>query len=245
MHSNGVVFRYRGAKLLGVLNRLDSPNGHRFPGVLFLHGFPGAEKSVDIQRRLLRKGVVSFAPHFRGTWGSEGEFRFTDLVDQARAALRFLRGQAFVDPARLAVFGFSMGGWTAINLSAREPALKAVAAAAPAGGPEMVIPEARSRLARMRASVRSPALSELYRDFVRAVNEFDPARSAARRTCPLLIIHGTEDTTVPTLVSRRIFAAASGPKKYVLARGARHDFLDRREWLSRLVADWLIGRLRD
>ena len=243
MHSGGAVFRHRGVKLVGILNRLEDPRGRRFPAVLFLHGFPGAEQSVDIQRRLLRLGVASFALHFGGAWGSEGRYRFSDLVDQARAGLRFLRSRDFVDPRRLAVFGFSMGGWTAINLSAREPELKAVAALAPGGGPEMVVRETLPRIARMRRPLKSPPTRVLYRDFVRAVNEQDPARSAARRSCPLLLIHGDGDATVPCAVSRRIFAAARAPKRLVLVPGASHGFLERREWLSRFVAGWLARRL--
>src|SRR4051794_4059116 len=116
LHSGATVLRYKGKKLLGVLNRpAGADGGRRFPGVLFLHGFPGAEKNVDIQRRLLKLGIASFALYFSGAWGSEGEYRFTTLVPQARAALKFLATREFVDPRRLAVFGFSMGGWAALN----------------------------------------------------------------------------------------------------------------------------------
>jgi DNA-binding response OmpR family regulator len=43
------------------------------------------------QRALLRRGVASVAPHFLGAWGSGGTYRFTTLVEQARAALAATR----------------------------------------------------------------------------------------------------------------------------------------------------------
>ena len=36
-----------------------------------------------------------------------------------------------------------MGGWAAVNLAAVEPGLRAVAAVAPVGGPEMMTPKTR------------------------------------------------------------------------------------------------------
>jgi dipeptidyl aminopeptidase/acylaminoacyl peptidase len=243
-HSGAAVFRHKGLKMVGVLNRPAAPDRNKFPSVLFLHGLPGAEKNVDIQRLLLKKGVASFSPHFRGAWGSEGRYLVSDLPIQAAAALTFLRRQAFVDPKRVAVFGFSMGGWTALHLAARQKDLKAVAAAAPVGGPEMVGPGTRKRIMRLCRPLRVGSETAVSRDFVRAVREQDPAASAAKLSCPLLLVHGDKDDVVPFPVSRRLYAAARAPKRLVRARGAGHDFLDRRDWLSQLVSGWLDGRLR-
>lgn len=242
--SGAVVFRHRGLKLVGVLSR---PSGRRrkAPAVLFLHGFPGAERSVDVQRQLLELGVGSLELHFSGAWGSEGFYRFTSLVDQAQAGLRELARQDFVDPRRLGVYGFSMGGWTAVNLAGGvpAPALKAVCAVAPVGGPEMVGRHTRDFVRRACAPLRVRGEASLVRDFARAVTGGDPAKAAARMPCPLLLIHGQADDVVPADVSRRIYAAAAGERKLVLAAGAGHDFLDRRGWLTGLAARWLAAKL--
>jgi fermentation-respiration switch protein FrsA (DUF1100 family) len=58
-----------------------------------------------------------------------------------------------------------------------------------------------------------------------------------------LLVHGDADDVVPSAVSRRLYALARPPKKLVVSDGAKHDFLDRRDWLSRLTSDWLSGRL--
>lgn len=242
-HAGVEVLRVLGQKLLVPYHRPEGRSGRRFPAVLLLHGFPGAEKSVDVQRELMARGIASFAPHFLGAWGSGGTYRFTTLVPQARAVLRAVRRLDFVDGRRIAVYGFSMGGWAALNLAARELRLKAVVAVAPAGGPEMIGPGTRGILAHLSAPLRAPKPGALLADFRRAVSLGDPARAVAGFQAPLLLIHGDGDRTVPLAVSRRLRALAAGPVRLVVERGAGHDLLDRRRRLARRVANWLAARV--
>lgn len=229
--------------MLGVTHRPALKAGRKAPGVLFLHGFPGSEKNVDVQRWLMERGVATFAPHFAGAWGSEGLYSFATLVEQARAALRVLASQDYVDARRLAVFGFSMGGWTALNLAARVPTLKGAAAVAPVGGPEMLGPDARSTIARLAKPLAAAPAGPLFADFSASVRRLDPAAAVAKPGCPLLLVHGTEDHVVPYGVGKRLSAAAGRRARFVTAPGADHSYLDRREWLTRLTGSWLLGRL--
>lgn len=229
--------------MLAPYHRPAGPDRRRFPTVLFLHGFPGSEKSVDVQRALLRRGVASVAPHFLGAWGSGGSYRFTTLVPQARAALAATRRLPFVDPRRVAVYGFSMGGWAALNLAALDPSLKAVVAVAPVGGPEMVGPRTPDFMRRLSRPLVTLPAAALTRDFADAVTRLDPAKALARLKTPVLLVHGTADDVVPCAVSRRLAAAARGPLRLVLERGAHHDFLEKREKLTKLCASWLAARL--
>jgi hypothetical protein len=237
------IFRVLGQKMVATYHRPEGPESKRFPTVLFLHGFPGSEKSVDVQRELMARGVASVAPCFLGAWGSGGTYRFTTLVPQARAALRAARKLWFVNPRRVAVYGFSMGGWAALNLAAQEPALKAVVAVAPAGGPEMIGPGSKAFLARLSKPLHAPAPAALLADFRRAMREFDPARAVPRLRAPLLLIHGDEDGTIPVDVSRRYAALAGGRARLVVQRGADHGFLDFRAKLARRAARWLAARV--
>jgi dipeptidyl aminopeptidase/acylaminoacyl peptidase len=242
-HGGVELFRVSGKRMLALYHRPAGPAGRRFPTVLFLHGFPGSEKSVDVQRALLKKGVASVAPHFLGAWGSEGTYRFTTLVAQARAALAATRRLPFVDPRRVALYGFSMGGWTALNLAACDPRVKAVVAVAPVGGPEMVHPSNLEFMTRLSRPLKAPAPPALTRDFRAAVTGEDPAKAVAAMRMPLLLVHGTEDDVVPFPVARRLAAAARGPFRLVAERGCGHDFLERREKLVKLAAPWLAARL--
>lgn len=242
-HSGTEILRIAGEKLLMPYHRPAGPEGRRFPAVLFLHGFPGLEKSVDVQRALMARGIASLAPSFLGAWGSGGTYRFTTLASQARAALAAMRGLAYVDARRTAVFGFSMGGWAALNMAAREPKLKAVVAVSPAGGADMVGPHTTDLLSHLSQPLRTIALKALVVDLKRAVAKGDSDQAAARIKAPLLLVHGAEDEIIPPTVSRRIAKSAGGPVRLVIERGAGHDFLDHREKLTRVCASFLARHL--
>jgi membrane-bound lytic murein transglycosylase B/pimeloyl-ACP methyl ester carboxylesterase len=237
------ILSYEGEKMVVHYHRPDGPDGKRFPTVLFLHGFPGSEKNIDVQRELMAKGIASVAPSFLGAWGSGGRYRFTTLAAQARFALAAAKKLPFVDPKRVAMFGFSMGGWAALNAAADEPALKAVVAVAPAGGPEMVSAGTLDFIAHLSRPLNAPPVPELAEDFRRAVTEGDAAKAASRVKAPILLVHGDADPTIPCGVSRRIAAAAGKKAKLVIEKGAEHDFLDRRAKLAKLCAGFLAKNL--
>jgi pimeloyl-ACP methyl ester carboxylesterase len=99
-------------------------DGAPHPTVLLLHGFPGNEKNLDLAYTLRRAGWNVLLPHYRGSWGSGGNFSFANALEDAQAALDFLRspGNAakfHVDPARIIVIGHSMGGWIAAYTATR------------------------------------------------------------------------------------------------------------------------------
>lgn len=242
-HAGTEIFRVLGHRMLAHTHRPAGPDAKRFPTVLFLHGFPGSEKSLDVQRELMKRGIASVAPSFLGAWGSGGRYRFTTLVPQARAALRAARRLPFVDPRRVAVYGFSMGGWTALNMAADEPSLKAVVAVAPCGGPEMLGPGNRAFITRLSRPLNAPRPAALLRDFETALRRHDPAAAVARLRAPLLLIHGDADETIPVSISRRLAALAGRGAALVVERGADHGFLDRREKLARRVSRWLAARV--
>lgn len=242
-HAGTEIFRVLGQKMLVTYHRPAGPEGRRFPTVLFFHGFPGSEKSSDVQRALMARGVASVAPSFLGAWGSGGKYRFTTLVPQARAALKAAKKLPFVDARRIGAFGFSMGGWTALNLAALEPALKAVVAVAPAGGPEMIGSGTKAFLTHLSKPLNTPPVAALGADFSRAMRRFDPARAVPRLSAPLLLIHGDEDATIPLAVSRRYAALGGKNARLVIVRGADHGFLESRARLARLASDWLAARV--
>jgi fermentation-respiration switch protein FrsA (DUF1100 family) len=64
------------------------------------------------------------------------------------------------------------------------------------------------------------------------------------RSVPILFLHGTRDAIVGVEHSRRLYAAAAGPKKLELIAGGSHAealFRDDPRGFVRLVTDWLGG----
>jgi hypothetical protein len=53
-----------------------------------------------------------------------------------------------------------------------------------------------------------------------------PLQVVPRVTCPLLVLHGDRDTTIPAALGERVYHAAGSPtKRWVLVPGAGHNDL--------------------
>src|SRR5690348_815018 len=96
------------------------------PTLLLLHGFPGNEQNLDLAQAARRAGWNVLTLHYRGAWGSEGDFSFGHAAEDAANALAFLRtpeavAKFRIDPRRIAVAGHSMGGFMAASAAAGDP----------------------------------------------------------------------------------------------------------------------------
>jgi dienelactone hydrolase len=94
----------------------------RHPAVLFLHGSGGNREDLLLTAaELAGRGFVTMTisqPNDATT--------FRPLVVNARRGLDVLAARADVDPKRLGLVGFSLGGQTAAILAGDEPRLKAI-----------------------------------------------------------------------------------------------------------------------
>lgn len=106
------------------------------PTVVLLHGLPGNERNLDVAQALRRFGFNTVFFHYRGAWGAEGEYRFTQLPEDALAVLDYLRQEAQqkrlrVDPTALSVLGHSLGGYATLAVGARDTNLRCVMSLSP------------------------------------------------------------------------------------------------------------------
>ncbi len=124
-----VVFYSNGCKLLGGFYRAQGETPR--PTAILLHGVPGVEQNLDIAYALRDAGWNCLYFHYRGSWGSQGDYAFVNLAEDVQAAADWLLRQACVDGDRLALVGGSMGGYAAFAAAAREPRFKALAAICP------------------------------------------------------------------------------------------------------------------
>lgn len=114
--------------------------GERKPAVVMVHGWLGNENVMSIFERTLPLGVAVISPRAPIKMGDDsyGWFKLDDpsTFTEGLAALEaFVRGlpEAYpIDPARVALMGFSQGAAMSFSLLLKEPAL-AVAVAGLAG----------------------------------------------------------------------------------------------------------------
>ena len=182
-----------------------SDPAERVPAVLMLHGYPGIERNPDIPPALRRAGIATAEFSYRGVWGSHGEYCFSHLIEDAETMLAHLRQNAEeyrIDPERIYLVGHSMGGFTAVNVAAREAGIRGAVVIAPCdvGCRYEEDPD------RFRAMIEKgkkgyfslPYEDYLEEDAVAHAAEWRFVRLADRLTSvPMRFIGGTQDTVVP------------------------------------------------
>jgi pimeloyl-ACP methyl ester carboxylesterase len=120
------------SRLSGLLYLANGKGPH--PTVVLLHGFPGNEKNLDIAQVVRRAGFNVMFFHYRGAWGSEGDYCLNQLADDTAAAISFLRSNTTryrIDSRRLTLLGHSMGGYAALAAGRADPGLACIGAIAP------------------------------------------------------------------------------------------------------------------
>jgi acetyl esterase/lipase len=95
------------------------------PAFVFFHGLPGNEKNLDLAQAVRRAGWTVVTVNYRGSWGSPGNFRFAQNLEDAQATLSFIRSpenakRLAIDPTRVAIGGHSMGGWVTAQTLAHD-----------------------------------------------------------------------------------------------------------------------------
>ena len=89
------------------------------PALIYLHGgFAFGADDFEVARPFLDAGFAVMTPMLRGENGNPGEFElYYGELDDARAAVRWVRARPEIDPKHLYVFGHSAGGVLAAMLA--------------------------------------------------------------------------------------------------------------------------------
>jgi alpha/beta superfamily hydrolase len=80
--------------------------------VIFLQGFPGVEGDELICEQLAQAGVNVFTFNYRGIFGSQGYFSFSNAIDDIGAALDFLIRSEDLTPYLIDPENIILGGWS-------------------------------------------------------------------------------------------------------------------------------------
>ncbi|WP_374017155.1 prolyl oligopeptidase family serine peptidase [Paenibacillus thiaminolyticus] len=174
--------------------RRDMPAGC-WPVLVYCRGGMGKFGRVRTHwlEQLSSHGYIVFAPCYRGNEGGEGrdEFGGADTED-VRAAWRMLAQLPFVDARRISVMGFSRGAINAARTAAGAPGIHRLILWSGVSDLAQTYEE-RVDLRRMLKRVigGTPARQEA------AFRLRSPIHLAEQISCPVLLIHGTEDEQVP------------------------------------------------
>jgi dipeptidyl aminopeptidase/acylaminoacyl peptidase len=207
------------------------------PVILMPHGGPGARDQLGFDWMaafFANRGYAVLQPNFRGSTGYGGKFQAAGygewglkMQDDLTDGVRKLIADGIADPKRICIVGASYGGYAALTGAMSTPDLYACAVGF-AG-----VYDLRGFLRnRAKESGGDPFLISTWNKFIG--NRFDdagkldaasPALNAAKIKCPVLLMHGSGDTTVPVDQSEEMRDALTRAGKqvgYVRIDGETH-----------------------
>jgi len=199
---------------------LIKPNrsGKKWPAIIICHGL-GANKSdfTDLAVFLTRRGYLVLTFDFRAHGDSEGSRTSLGYHEQkdVSAALHYLSSRPEVDQDRIGIFGFSLGGSTAIVTAAETRKFGALAADSAFTS---LRDQARQTITGYYHLPAFPFVNiavlgyELY--FQTKVRNIDPESIIGSISpVPVLIIAGEGDDMIPAENGRKLYQAAQEPKE--------------------------------
>lgn len=213
-----VSYESEGLKIRGLLTvPLDPKPEKGFPAIVFIHGhIPPKQYSTTgnystYQARLARSGFITFKPDLRGHGESEGDpvsahYSEKYVVDTL-FAISYLKDHIDVDPDRIGYWGHSNGGEIGLRVVVISPDIKAASFwAGVVGSYEDMFETYNSQIRFLRGAgdsrlVRENGLPSTNIEFWATV---DPYYHLDDIQAPIEIQHGTEDYSVPIILSQRL-----------------------------------------
>ncbi len=200
-----------------------------FPLVVLPHGGPFVSEWVGYDewgQLLANNGYLVLQPQYRGSHNYGLRFYLSAFIDGGQGGYKmqddkddgalYLVEQGLADRDRMAMFGWSYGGYAALVAASRTPQIyQCVVAGAGVSDPLMQVNYYRYQ---MRGAQAAEQLN-MWDDSV------SPLLETGKVNVPMLIIHGSVDQRVPPEHSKKYMAALDryGKKyKFVELKGADH-----------------------
>lgn len=181
---------------------------NRLPDViLYFHGNAGDLSGWQhVAEDFTTHGFNFLIIDYRGYGKSSGEISEEGFYLDAEAAYQFLRTQGF-DPQNILIYGRSIGSGVAVDLASKQECKGLI----------LESPFSRmATLANEKFPFFFPSLYLRYR--------FDNLEKLKNVRCPLILLHGSDDTLIPPSHSQLLFDSYSGKKKMIIVdKGAHND----------------------
>lgn len=251
-----IILESSKCKLLSTLLLADGPGPH--PTILLLHGFPGNENNFDVAHSARRSGWNVFTFHYRGMWGSEGEFSWNNCIEDVKVAVDFLKNPDTpddfrIDNNKIVLLGYSMGGFMGMMHTAKDKDIKSAASLAGfnfglAGEMIEKVPNGREiAIENMKLGVsfsKGTSTSKLLEELLKHAREFNLLNYVEEySTKNLLVVGATYDATAPLdlhyhpLVNSLRKMKMQNLTAKIIETG--HGFSTKRIELTRTVVNWL------
>ncbi|WHU02228.1 MULTISPECIES: alpha/beta hydrolase family protein [unclassified Sphingomonas] len=221
-----------GTQIPGYLTLPVGSDGKNLPAIVMPHGGPGSrdEWGFDwLAQFYAARGFAVLQPNFRGSTGyGDGWFQkngfqsWRTAIGDVNDGGRWLEKQGIAAPGKLAIVGWSYGGYAALQSPALDPDLfKAIVAIAPV-----------TDLETLRNEAQGFTSYNIVSKFIGSgphVKEGSPAQNVQKIKAPVLMFHGDQDLNVGIGESRMMASRLRGagkPVELVEFKGLDHQLDD-------------------
>ena len=179
--------------------------------LLYLHGNAlNVGANVAHAHTFHQSGFSVLLIDYRGYGRSQGSFpNEVQVYQDAAVAWKYLVQQREIAPSQIVIYGHSLGGAVAIDLAVKYP---------DAAG---LIVESSFTCVRDVIFYRNSF--GMFPVELILTQRFESITKVPKLQVPVLFIHGTADTTVPSFMSQNLYNAAPESKQLLLVPGAGHN----------------------
>lgn len=173
--------------------------------ILFFHGNGGnISHRIEKIRLLCYPEISALMIDYHGYGLSQGQPSEASCYLDALTSWDFLTQKRGIDPKRIVLFGESLGGAVAIDLSVKKQAGAVILESTFTN-----IGEVMGRFV--------PGISAFLKGKFNSLSKIPQLKS------PLLVLHGDQDELVSHELGRKLFEKANEPKEFFTLRGAHHN----------------------
>ncbi|MGN0244198.1 MAG: alpha/beta hydrolase [Lachnospiraceae bacterium] len=196
--------------------------------VLCFHGYTsrGMSDFTGLTDYYFRRGYAMLHPDARAHGDSEGEYVGFGCLDR-KDALMWIEWviQKCGTDVEILLHGISMGGATVLMASALElpPQVKGIISDCGFTSPKEVftyVLKTMYHLPPFPVMQGAEIINKRLAGY--GMDECNAKREVAKAKVPILFIHGSKDTFVPTKMCHEIYECCASPKKILIVEGAAH-----------------------
>jgi dienelactone hydrolase len=236
---------FDGSRIVGVLRHpaaAGAPDGPGWPVVVMIPGLDSTKEELHTTEELfLERGLATFSVDGPGQGEAEYDLAIRpDWEVPGGAIIDRLAAEPGLDPARIAVWGVSLGGYYAPRVASGDDRVRACVALA---GPYDFATDWEQRPVLTREAFRVRSKSPDEPSARAAAGQLTLAGRAELIRCPLLAVMGQQDRLIPWQQAERLVREAAGPAELLLLEQGNHGCANLAPFHRYRTADWVADQL--
>lgn len=196
--------------------------------VICFHGYTSQSLAdfTGLTDYYFKRGYAMLHPDARAHGSSEGDFIGFGCLDRKDALkwIDWVIDKCGTD-AEIYLHGISMGGATVLMASGLElpPQVKGIISDCGFTSPKEVFTHVLNSMYHLPAFPVIPLADQLNKKLAGyGMDECNARREVEKATVPILFIHGSKDTFVPTRMCGELYESCASPKQKLIVEGAAH-----------------------